>query len=82
MGIYIGLAKKFVCFSQHLMEKPEQIFWPTQYLLENGLNLFLCMGTSIQQGVIQSLFGVSSFSQITSGWSVLPVLDNLLSKKV
>ncbi|XP_043782832.1 protein transport protein Sec24C isoform X1 [Cervus elaphus] len=52
------------------------------YLLENGLNLFLWVGASVQQGVVQSLFGVSSFSQITSGLSVLPVLDNLLSKKV
>eukprot|EP00070_Physeter_catodon_P030667 XP_028337561.1 protein transport protein Sec24C isoform X5 [Physeter catodon] len=52
------------------------------YLLENGLNLFLWVGAGVQQGVVQSLFGVSSFSQITSGLSVLPVLDNLLSKKV
>ncbi|KAM5236835.1 protein transport protein Sec24C isoform 2-T2 [Ctenodactylus gundi] len=52
------------------------------YLLENGLNLFLWVGASVQQGVVQSLFGVSSFSQITSGLSVLPVLDNPLSKKV
>ncbi|XP_011960734.1 protein transport protein Sec24C isoform X1 [Ovis aries] len=52
------------------------------YLLENGLNLFLWVGASVQQGVVQSVFGVSSFSQITSGLSVLPVLDNLLSKKV
>lgn len=37
------------------------------YLLENGLNLFLWVGASVQQGVVQSLFGVSSFSQITSG---------------
>ncbi|XP_032696054.1 protein transport protein Sec24C isoform X1 [Lontra canadensis] len=52
------------------------------YLLENGLNLFLWVGASVQQGVVQSLFSVSSFSQITSGLSVLPVLENPLSKKV
>nr|KAF6458723.1 SEC24-like protein C, COPII coat complex component [Rousettus aegyptiacus] len=52
------------------------------YLLENGLNLFLWVGASVQQGVVQSLFSVSSFSQITSGLSILPVLDNPLSKKV
>ncbi|XP_051679170.1 protein transport protein Sec24C isoform X3 [Oryctolagus cuniculus] len=52
------------------------------YLLENGLNLFLWVGASVQQGVVQSLFSVASFSQITSGLSVLPVLDNPLSKKV
>lgn len=34
------------------------------YLLENGLNLFLWVGASVQQGVVQSLFSVSSFSQI------------------
>lgn len=37
------------------------------YLLENGLNLFLWVGASVQQGVVQSLFNVSSFSQIPSG---------------
>ncbi|XP_021573684.1 protein transport protein Sec24C [Carlito syrichta] len=52
------------------------------YLLENGLNLFLWVGASVQQGVVQSLFSVSSFSLITSGLGVLPVLDNPLSKKV
>ncbi|XP_054428527.1 protein transport protein Sec24C isoform X2 [Pteronotus mesoamericanus] len=52
------------------------------YLLENGLNLFIWVGASVQQGVVQSLFGVSSFSQITSGLSILPVLDNPLSKKL
>uniref|UniRef100_A0A8C0WRD3 Protein transport protein Sec24C n=1 Tax=Castor canadensis TaxID=51338 RepID=A0A8C0WRD3_CASCN len=52
------------------------------YLLENGLNLFLWVGASVQQGVVQSLFNVSSFSQITSGLGVLPVLDNPLSKKI
>ncbi|XP_069876681.1 protein transport protein Sec24C isoform X2 [Dipodomys merriami] len=52
------------------------------YLLENGLNLFLWVGASVQQGVVQSLFNVSSFSQITSGLSVLPILDNPLSNKV
>ncbi|XP_004701230.1 protein transport protein Sec24C isoform X2 [Echinops telfairi] len=52
------------------------------YLLENGLNLFLWVGASVQQGVVQNLFNVSSFSHITSGLSVLPVLDNPLSKKV
>ncbi|KAF6317839.1 SEC24-like protein C, COPII coat complex component [Rhinolophus ferrumequinum] len=52
------------------------------YLLENGLNLFLWVGASVQQGVVQSLFNISSFSQIPSGLSILPVLDNPLSKKV
>lgn len=52
------------------------------YLLENGLNLFIWVGAGVQQGVVQSLFNVSSFSQITSGLSILPVLDNPLSKKV
>ncbi|XP_023610858.1 protein transport protein Sec24C isoform X3 [Myotis lucifugus] len=52
------------------------------YLLENGLNLFIWVGAGVQQGVVQSLFSVSSFSQITSGLGILPVLDNPLSKKV
>nr|KAF6322831.1 SEC24-like protein C, COPII coat complex component [Pipistrellus kuhlii] len=52
------------------------------YLLENGLNLFIWVGAGVQQGVVQSLFNVSSFSQIASGLGILPVLDNPLSKKV
>ncbi|XP_077202303.1 protein transport protein Sec24C isoform X2 [Paroedura picta] len=52
------------------------------YLLENGLNVFLWVGVNVQQGLIQSLFGVSSFSQISSSMCALPVLDNPFSKKV
>lgn len=36
------------------------------YLLENGLNIFVWVGVNVQQGLIQNLFGVSSFSQISS----------------
>lgn len=36
------------------------------YVLENGLNIFLWVGVNVQQGLIQNLFGVSSFSQISS----------------
>lgn len=36
------------------------------YLLENGLNIFVWVGVSVQQGLIQNLFGVSSFSQISN----------------
>ncbi|KAM6442109.1 protein transport protein Sec24C isoform 2-T4 [Liasis olivaceus] len=52
------------------------------YLLENGLNIFLWVGVNVQQGLIQNLFGVSSFSQINSSMSTLPVLDNPFSKRV
>ncbi|XP_060092639.1 protein transport protein Sec24C isoform X3 [Heteronotia binoei] len=52
------------------------------YLLENGLNVFLWVGVNVQQGLIQNLFGVSSFSQISSSMCTLPVLDNPFSKKV
>ncbi|XP_062352059.1 protein transport protein Sec24C isoform X1 [Cinclus cinclus] len=52
------------------------------YLLENGLNIFVWVGVSVQQGLIQNLFGVSSFSQISNALSTLPVLENPLSKKV
>uniref|UniRef100_A0A8D2P4B2 SEC24 homolog C, COPII coat complex component n=1 Tax=Zosterops lateralis melanops TaxID=1220523 RepID=A0A8D2P4B2_ZOSLA len=50
------------------------------YLLENGLNVFVWVGVSVQQSLIQNLFGVSSFSQISN--STLPVLENPFSKKV
>ncbi|XP_069720284.1 protein transport protein Sec24C isoform X3 [Phaenicophaeus curvirostris] len=52
------------------------------YLLENGLNIFLWVGVNVQQGLIQNLFGVSSFSQISNTLSTLPVLENPFSKKV
>ncbi|NXX94834.1 SC24C protein, partial [Centropus bengalensis] len=52
------------------------------YLLENGLNIFVWVGVNVQQGLIQNLFGVSSFSQISNALSSLPVLDNPFSKKV
>ncbi|XP_066476323.1 protein transport protein Sec24C isoform X1 [Tiliqua scincoides] len=52
------------------------------YLLENGLNIFLWIGVNVQQGLIQNLFGVSSFSQINSTMCTLPVLDNPFSKRV
>ncbi|KFU99059.1 Protein transport protein Sec24C, partial [Pterocles gutturalis] len=52
------------------------------YLLENGLNIFVWVGVNVQQGLIQNLFGVSSFSQISNTSSTLPVLENPFSKKV
>ncbi|KAH0624357.1 hypothetical protein JD844_031752 [Phrynosoma platyrhinos] len=52
------------------------------YLLENGLNIFLRVGVNVQQGLIQNLFGVSSFSQINSSVCMLPILDNPFSKRV
>ncbi|NWT02022.1 SC24C protein, partial [Mionectes macconnelli] len=52
------------------------------YLLENGLNIFVWVGVSVQQGLIQNLFGVSSFGQISNTLSALPILENPFSKKV
>ncbi|XP_070608180.1 protein transport protein Sec24C isoform X2 [Erythrolamprus reginae] len=52
------------------------------YVLENGLNIFLWVGVNVQQGLIQNLFGVSSFSQINNSMCTLPVLDNPFSKRV
>uniref|UniRef100_A0A674HNE7 SEC24 homolog C, COPII coat complex component n=1 Tax=Taeniopygia guttata TaxID=59729 RepID=A0A674HNE7_TAEGU len=52
------------------------------YLLENGLNIFVWVGINVQQGLIQNLFGVSSFNQISNALSTLPVLENPFSKKV
>ncbi|NWV02501.1 SC24C protein, partial [Ptilonorhynchus violaceus] len=52
------------------------------YLLENGLNIFVWVGVSVQQGLIQNLFGVSSFNQISNALSTLPILENPFSKKV
>uniref|UniRef100_K7G9Q3 Fucosyltransferase n=1 Tax=Pelodiscus sinensis TaxID=13735 RepID=K7G9Q3_PELSI len=52
------------------------------YLLENGLNIFVWVGVNVQQSLIQNLFGVSSFSSISSTLSTLPVLENSFSKRV
>ncbi|NXY91081.1 SC24C protein, partial [Alcedo cyanopectus] len=52
------------------------------YLLENGLNIFVWVGVNVQQGLIQNLFGVSSFGQISKALNTLPVLENPFSKKV
>ncbi|XP_018421524.1 PREDICTED: protein transport protein Sec24C isoform X3 [Nanorana parkeri] len=52
------------------------------YLLENGVNLFIWVGANVQQALIHNLFGVSSFSQIDSSLSALPVLDNPISNKM
>uniref|UniRef100_A0A8C9WKJ1 SEC24 homolog C, COPII coat complex component n=1 Tax=Scleropages formosus TaxID=113540 RepID=A0A8C9WKJ1_SCLFO len=54
------------------------------YLLENGLNLFLWVGSAIPQDLLHNVFGTASFSQIDPNMvsSVLPVLDNPFSKRI
>ncbi|XP_030308646.1 protein transport protein Sec24C isoform X1 [Calypte anna] len=52
------------------------------YLLENGLNIFVWVGVNVQQGLLQNLFGVSSFNQISNALNALPVLENPFSRKV
>lgn len=52
------------------------------YLLETGLHLFLWVGASVQQELLQSLFGTSSFSQIDPSITSLPELDNPFSKRL
>lgn len=51
------------------------------YLLENGLNIFVWVGVNVQQGLIQNLFGVSSFSQISNtlvSWIAVQELVSLI----
>ncbi|XP_051523291.1 protein transport protein Sec24C isoform X3 [Myxocyprinus asiaticus] len=52
------------------------------YLLENGLNLFLWVGVSAQQELLQNIFGTTSFSQIDPSMTSLPALDNPFSKRL
>uniref|UniRef100_A0A8C9WL83 SEC24 homolog C, COPII coat complex component n=1 Tax=Scleropages formosus TaxID=113540 RepID=A0A8C9WL83_SCLFO len=56
------------------------------YLLENGLNLFLWVGSAIPQDLLHNVFGTASFSQIdpnmVSIGLCLPVLDNPFSKRI
>uniref|UniRef100_A0A3B4AWB8 SEC24 homolog C, COPII coat complex component n=1 Tax=Periophthalmus magnuspinnatus TaxID=409849 RepID=A0A3B4AWB8_9GOBI len=49
------------------------------YLLETGLHLFLWVGASVQQELLQNLFGTPSFSHIDTS---LPELDNPFSKRL
>ncbi|KAL4641164.1 protein transport protein Sec24C isoform X1 [Arapaima gigas] len=52
------------------------------YLLENGLQLFLWVGASAQQELLQNIFGTTSFGQIDPNTTTLPVLDNPYSRKL
>ncbi|XP_026097752.1 protein transport protein Sec24C-like isoform X2 [Carassius auratus] len=52
------------------------------YLLENGLNIFLWVGVSAQQELLQNIFGTPAFSQIDSNMTSLPALDNPFSKSL
>nr|XP_057917802.1 protein transport protein Sec24C isoform X2 [Doryrhamphus excisus] len=52
------------------------------YLLETGLHLFLWVGANAQQELLLNIFGTSSFSQIDSTMTSLPVLDNPFSQRL
>ncbi|KAM9837556.1 protein transport protein Sec24C [Aulostomus maculatus] len=52
------------------------------YLLETGLHLFLWVGASAQQELLLNIFGTSSFSQLDSSMTSLPVLDNPFSQRL
>ncbi|XP_009820315.1 protein transport protein Sec24C isoform X2 [Gavia stellata] len=70
------------CLPAAIRNSEERLSKGDIYLLENGLNIFVWVGVNVQQGLIQNLFGVSSFSQISNALSTLPVLENPFSKKV
>ncbi|XP_003967017.2 protein transport protein Sec24D [Takifugu rubripes] len=52
------------------------------FLLENGHAMFLWLGQASPPDLIQNLFNVPSLAHLQAHMSVLPVLDNPLSKKV
>nr|XP_057924820.1 protein transport protein Sec24D isoform X2 [Doryrhamphus excisus] len=52
------------------------------FLLENGYVMFLWLGQASPPDVIQGLFNVPSLAHLQGNMSVLPELDNPLSKKV
>ncbi|KAL0441859.1 UNVERIFIED_CONTAM: protein transport protein Sec24-like CEF [Sesamum radiatum] len=51
------------------------------YLLENGQDCLIYVGTSVQQNVLQQLFGISSVEDISNQF-ILEQYDNQLSKKL
>ncbi|KAL0415590.1 UNVERIFIED_CONTAM: protein transport protein Sec24-like CEF [Sesamum latifolium] len=51
------------------------------YLLENGQDCLIYVGTSVQQNVLQQLFGISSVEEISNQF-ILEQYDNQLSKKL
>ncbi|XP_061087636.1 protein transport protein Sec24C isoform X2 [Conger conger] len=52
------------------------------YLLENGQHLFLWVGATAPQELLQNVFGTPAFSQVHPGMTSLPILDNPFSKKL
>uniref|UniRef100_A0A3Q2ZBC0 SEC24 homolog C, COPII coat complex component n=2 Tax=Hippocampus comes TaxID=109280 RepID=A0A3Q2ZBC0_HIPCM len=52
------------------------------YLLETGLHLFLWVGANAQQELLLNIFGTSSFGQIDTTMTSLPVLDNPFSQRL
>ncbi|KAK4395543.1 protein transport protein Sec24-like [Sesamum angolense] len=51
------------------------------YLLENGQDCLIYVGASVQQNVLQQLFGISSVEEISNQF-ILEQYDNQLSKKL
>uniref|UniRef100_H3D180 SEC24 homolog D, COPII coat complex component n=1 Tax=Tetraodon nigroviridis TaxID=99883 RepID=H3D180_TETNG len=52
------------------------------FLLENGHSMFLWLGQASPPDLIQNLFNMPSLAHLQANMSVLPDLDNPLSKKV
>ncbi|GAB2234597.1 hypothetical protein Droror1_Dr00003854 [Drosera rotundifolia] len=51
------------------------------YLLENGIDAFIYLGSAVNPQIVQQVFGVSSIEEIPAQF-VLQRLDNPLSKKL
>lgn len=49
---------------------------------ENGMHMFLWLGTNLCPQWVQSVFGVQSVSQVDTDRTTIPPLDNPLNKRI
>ncbi|KAJ8676393.1 hypothetical protein QAD02_012180 [Eretmocerus hayati] len=52
------------------------------YLLENGIHMFLWLGSSLNPQWVQAVFGVASVIQVDTDRTIIPALDNPLNKRI
>nr|XP_023659096.1 protein transport protein Sec24C-like isoform X3 [Paramormyrops kingsleyae] len=65
-----------------MRDSEERLSKGVVYLLENGLQLFIWVGASIQQELLLSIFGTTAFGQIDPNLTVLPLLDTSYSRRL
>ncbi|OXU26882.1 hypothetical protein TSAR_008825 [Trichomalopsis sarcophagae] len=52
------------------------------YLLENGIHMFIWLGSNLNPQWIQSVFGVTTVAQVDTDRTAIPSLDNPINKRI